>query len=82
MAKPYDDKKLRLGEPTATMLRDFLAANYNAPALDVIREAVQEHIKRRLDEEPAMRERFEQARRKRLGLPETVVRLAARNEEC
>lgn len=74
MAKPYNDKKFRLGEPLATKLRDFLSANYNAPSLDVIREAVEEHINRRL-ENPEMKERFEAARRKRLNLPDQVVQL-------
>jgi hypothetical protein len=74
MPKPYNDKKLQLGEPLATKLRDFCAANYNCSVLDVIREAVEEHIKRRLDN-PEMAERVDVARKKRLGLPETVVRL-------
>lgn len=74
MAKPYNDKKLQLGEPLATRLKDFCAANYNCSALDVIREAVDEHINRRL-ENPEMAERMETARKKRLGLPNTVVEL-------
>lgn len=72
MAKPYNDKKIGLGEPLATMLRDFCEANYRTPALNVIREAVEDHIRRRLDE-PAMKERYEAVRRKRLNLP--VVQL-------
>lgn len=78
MAKPYNDKKIGLGDPFATMLRDFCAANYKATALDVIREAVKEHIERRL-ENPEMLERYEKARRERLQLPEKVVRLASKN---
>jgi hypothetical protein len=74
MAKPYDDKKLRLGEPLASKLRDFCAANYRAAALDVIRDAVEEHINRRL-ENPEMRERYETERRKRLSLPQQIVQL-------
>ena len=75
MAKPYNDKKIGLREPTASMLKDFCAANYNAASLDVIREAVQEHIKRRL-ENSEMRERYDEARKKRMGLPNKVVKLA------
>ena len=78
MPKPYNDKKLQLGEPLATKLRDFCAANYNCPALDVIREAVEDHINRRL-ENPEMAERVESARKKRLGLPNTVVELVKKN---
>jgi hypothetical protein len=79
MAKPYSDKKLGLGEPLASRLKDFCAANYRASVLDVIREALNEHIDRRLDE-PAMKERFEKARRERLSLPQRVVRLAKKND--
>jgi len=74
MAKPYNDKKLQLGEPLATRLKDYCAANYNCSALDVIREAVDEHINRRL-ENPEMAERMVAARKKRLGMPNTVVEL-------
>ena len=74
MPKPYNDKKLQLGEPLATKLRDFCAANYNCSALDVIREALKEHIERRL-ENPEMAERLETARKRRVGVPDTVVQL-------
>ena len=75
MAKPFNDAKWGLGEPVASMLKDFCAANYHAPAVEVIREAVIEHIRRRI-ENPEMKERVEEARRERLGLSEKVVRLA------
>lgn len=80
MAKPYNDKKYELGEPVASMLRDFCVANYNASAKDVIREAVSEHIQQRLNNQE-MRERFEKARKKRLGLADKVVKLASNNGE-
>jgi hypothetical protein len=78
MAKLYNDKKFRLGEPLATKLRDFLAANYRGTALDLVREAVEEHIERRL-ENPEMKERYETARRKRLGVPDQVVQLVTKD---
>ena len=81
MAKPYNDRKFQLGEPIATILRDFCAANYNASALNVIREALQEHIERRL-ENTEMRERYETARKERMELANKVVRLATNNENC
>lgn len=62
------------------MLRDFLAANYNAPALELIREAVKEHIEARL-ENPEIRERYDAARKKRLRIPETIVSLADAKDE-
>lgn len=80
MAKPYNDKKLQLGEPLATRLKDFCAANYNCSALDVIREAVGEHINRRL-QNPEMAERMEAARKTRLGLPNTVVELVRKGTQ-
>ncbi len=80
MAKPYNDKKIGLGDPLASKLRDFCDANYRAAALNVIREAVEEHINRRL-ENPEMRERYEAARRKRLKLPEQVVQLVTKGRD-
>jgi hypothetical protein len=74
MAKPYNDKKFCLGEPLASKLRDFCAANYKAAALDVMREALEEHIEARL-KEPAMKERFEAARKERLNLPNKIAQL-------
>jgi hypothetical protein len=79
MAKPFNDKKFGIGEPLATKLRDFCAANYKAPALDVIREALEEHIERRL-QNPEMRQRYEKARRTRLALPEKIVNLVKKSE--
>jgi hypothetical protein len=79
MAKPYNDAKFALGEPIASMLKDFCAANYNAPALEIIRVAVKEHINRRL-ENLEMRERYETARKERLGLPDKVVKLAKQGD--
>ena len=80
MAKPYNDAKFQLGEPVASMLKDFCAANYKASAIDVIREAVREHIEHRL-KNLDMRERYERARRERLSLPDKVVRLATNGDE-
>ena len=63
------------------MLRDFLAANYDASATALMREAVREHIEQRL-ENPEMRERYERARRERLGMSGKVVKLASKNADC
>ena len=79
MAKPYDDKKWNLGDPAASMLRDFLVANYRGTALELVREAVQEHIQRRLDAEPIMRERYERARRIRLNISDKVVQMVPKS---
>jgi hypothetical protein len=66
MPRAYKDSTLKLGEPIASKISDFLAANYNGDFNDLVREAVNEHIDRRL-EEPAMKERFERERRNREG---------------
>jgi hypothetical protein len=59
--------RLDLGEPWASDLIDFCAANYNGEKTEVIREALAEHIRGRLKREPALRARFEQARKNRLA---------------
>ena len=79
MARKYNDRKYNLGEPLASMLKDFCAANYDAPALKVIRESVRDHIEQRL-EEPRMKERYERARKQRLGLEETVVKMVRKDD--
>jgi hypothetical protein len=60
-------KRLAFPEPLASDFLDFRAANYNAAEMEVLREALRDHIDRRLDDEPELRKRFEAARRKRLG---------------
>lgn len=66
--------RLGFDEPLASDFLDFRASNYNPPEIEVIREALREHIDRRL-EEPEMRKRFDEARRKRLGLNGEKIRL-------
>lgn len=78
MAKPYNDKKFGLGEPIAGMLMDFCTANYGAPALNVIREAVRTHIETRLHER-SLRERYERAREERLSRSIKVLQLVKKN---
>lgn len=51
--------------PLADDLIDFCAANYRAPEIEVIREALEAHIQERL-KEPKMLERFKVARERRL----------------
>lgn len=54
-----------VGGTLADDLVDFCAANYRAPEIEVIREALEAHIQERL-KEPKMRERFNAARERRL----------------
>ena len=64
MPRAYKDSTLKLGEPIASKISDFLAANYRGDFNELVREAVDEHIERRL-QEPHMKERFERQQRKR-----------------
>ena len=79
MPQKFKGSKIPLGEPLTTQLMDFCAANYNAAALEVIRESVREHIEWRL-KNPEMKERFERARQERLGLAKKVVQLVEKKE--
>lgn len=65
---PSDSKtgRYKLGEPCLSLLADFSAANYNAPEVEIVREAIQEHIERRLGEEPEIKKRFDAARLRRI----------------
>jgi hypothetical protein len=76
MPRRSNDGRLKLGDPLATELADFCAANYGAPEIEIIREALREHLARRLGE-PEMRKRVEEARKRRLegaGKPIKLVR--------
>lgn len=75
MAKSSVDARLKLGEPLATTLRDFCSANYSCPQIEVIREALQNHIEGRLAREPELRKRFDEARTNRLSLHKNVTPL-------
>lgn len=73
MARPSSDAKFQLGEPWASKLADFCAANYNAPQKDVIREALDQHIDGRLASEPLLKVRYEEARKKRQQKPDAKI---------
>lgn len=59
--------RLRLGEPIASELADFCAVNYEIDEIKVIREAVAEHIHRKLSENEGMRREYEAQRKRRLA---------------
>jgi hypothetical protein len=69
----------QIGGTLADDLADFCTANYRAPELEVIREALQAHIDERL-KEPKMRERFETARERRLHGVKKPLRLIKQDE--
>jgi hypothetical protein len=80
MPKHSKGVRLGLGEPIQGLLADFCAAHYNASERDVIRTALEVFISQRLEAEPEMRKRFDDARKKRLGLGETVVKLVTTDD--
>jgi hypothetical protein len=53
---------VELSEDLSLDLAAFCKAHYNAPQIEVIREALQEHINGRLAAEEALRRRFHSAR--------------------
>jgi len=68
-----------LGADIDGLLADYSAANYGAPATQIIRAAVKEHIQKRLETEPELRKRFDDAKKERIGpSPLRVVRLPGR----
>lgn len=68
MGKPSKGSRFGLGEPWQGQLADFCAAHYNASERDVVRAALEQFIAARLEAEPQMKGRYEQARKKRLGM--------------
>jgi hypothetical protein len=68
MSPDPNTKRNDFGEPLASDMLDFRAANYNAQEIDVIRRACREHIDRRLAADDEMRRLFNQAREKRLAV--------------
>jgi hypothetical protein len=82
MPKRSKGSRSGLGEPIQSLLADFCAAHYNAPERDVIRTALDIFIHQQLEAEPEMRKRFDDARKKRLGLSETVVKLVTPDDRA
>ncbi len=58
---------MNLGEPLDTDLAAFCAAYYHTPAINVVREAVEEHIRKVLASEPERRKKFEEAKKRLLN---------------
>jgi len=59
--------RLNLGEPWESDLADFCEAHHGASATKVIRNALRMMIDAELSRDEGTRERFEDARRRRLG---------------
>lgn len=60
-------------------LFDFCQANFGASATEIIRQALRAFIDEHLENEPRLKDRFERARKKRLGESENLIQLV--NEE-
>jgi hypothetical protein len=80
VSNPSKGSRLGLGEPWQSMLNDFCAAHYNASERDIVRTALDFFIQNRLEAEPEVRKRYEEARRKRLKLPDSVVRIVPKGD--
>lgn len=61
-AKSYD-----LGDKVMTLLQNHCAANYGAPEVRILREAVKSFVNNRLQAEPELCKRFDAARKVRLS---------------
>ena len=62
-----------LGDELSARLRDFCEANWGSSKVHVVRKALDQFISTRLIEEPKMRKRYEEARRNRLGKPDSKL---------
>jgi hypothetical protein len=71
MARRSTGSRFNLGEPYASLLADFCEANRGSPEIRIIREALKFFIEHELATDGKIRERFEEARLKRL---ETATR--------
>jgi len=67
LAKIKNLSRYGFDEETKLMVLDWLVASYGGEAQALICEAVQQHIKGRLEREPEMLKRFETARKRRTG---------------
>ncbi|WP_421938124.1 hypothetical protein [Pelagibius sp.] len=71
----------KLEEPLASDLVDFCEAHRGAPERRIIADALRAFIDERLAAEPELKKRFDEARRKRLGQVEKVVKLVDGKED-
>ncbi len=65
MARLATGARFRLGDPLDEHLADFCTANWDCSATSVIRAAVKAYIEAQLAASQEMRNRYEEARRKR-----------------
>lgn len=70
----------KLTEPLASDLLDFCEAHRGAPEHRIIADALRAFIDARIDAEPELKKRFEEARKNRLGQKEKVVKLVERKD--
>jgi hypothetical protein len=73
MAKPKPEKlvgRWKLPESLSYELQDFCEAHRGAPESRIIADALRAFIAERLDAEPELKKRYEDARKKRLGVME------------
>lgn len=81
MAQKTTPARYELGNTLDGELSDLSAGYRGAPVTGLVRQAVEEFIQRCLDEEPAVRKRYEKSRRKRLGKERTGKLSVVKNNE-
>jgi hypothetical protein len=67
--------RLALDEPLASDIIDFCEAHRGAPEKRIVADALRAFIDDRLNAEPELKKRFDEARRKRLGQNGDKIRL-------
>ncbi|HJP53902.1 MAG TPA: hypothetical protein QF556_04245, partial [Rhodospirillales bacterium] len=83
-AKPKEKKgpsRYELGETLDNELADLSEGYRGAPVTQLVREAVEEFIARCLDDEPAVRRRYETARKKRLEQKNTNLTVIGKDND-
>ena len=74
VSKPKSGR-IQLGNPLQNDLADFCEAHYGVPQINIVRRAVIAFIAERLAAEPEMKERYEAARKERLGQAESNIHI-------
>lgn len=80
MSKRSTGARFNLGEPWDGNLADFCEAHFKASATEVVRQALDHFFTVRFQEEPAVKARVDEARRRRLGIGTDKIRPIRRDD--
>lgn len=67
MGRPYNDTKLKLGEPWAGKVNDFLKASHNGQFVELVRRAVDMYIDTYVAKNPGFKKDYDAARTARIA---------------